>query len=119
MRRADLGPLRTDGEIGDVLRHVRILKLTSGRLRRSWAAQSRRRSRRSASRRSSSPSAYGSYVVTPGRVEHILAEVVTGLRRSHGAGDTFSATYLTRRAAGADPVAAARAATAKVAEFLA
>ena len=62
---------------------------------------------------------HGSYVITPHAIEHVPAEVVSGPVDPTGAGDTFSATYLTRRSAGAEPVEAARAATETVAEFLA
>ena len=120
VRRADLGPLRTDGEIGDVLRHVRILKLNEAEAETLvGSAEPESLASLGVPEIILTLGSQGSYVVTPDRVEHIPAEVVTGPVDPTGAGDTFSATYLTRRAAGADPVEAARAATAKVAEFLA
>lgn len=120
VRRADLGPLRTDGEIGDVLRHVGILKLNEAEAETLvGSAEPKTLASLGVPEIILTLGSQGSFVVTPARVEHIPAEVVTGPVDPTGAGDTFSATYLTRRAAGADPVAAARAATAKVAEFLA
>jgi sugar/nucleoside kinase (ribokinase family) len=120
VRRADLGPLRTDGEVGDVLRHVQILKLNDEE------AETLVGSARPESLASLgipevilTLGSHGSYVITPTVVEHVSAEAVVGHVDPTGAGDTFSATYLTRRSEGAEPVEAARAATEKVAEFLA
>ncbi len=120
VRRADLGPLRTDGEIGDVLRHVRILKLNDEE------AETLVGSAEPGSLRSLGVpeviltlGSHGSYVITPHALERVPAEVVSDSVDPTGAGDTFSATYLTRRSAGANPVEAARAATDTVAEFLA
>jgi sugar/nucleoside kinase (ribokinase family) len=57
--------------------------------------------------------------VTPERLERVPAVPVDGEIDPTGAGDTYSATYLVRRAAGADPVEAARAAAETVSAFLA
>ncbi len=120
VRRADLGPLRTDGEIGDVLRHVRILKLNDEE------AETLVGSAEPASLRSLGVpevvltlGSHGSYVITPDALERVPADVVSDSVDPTGAGDTFSASYLTRRAEGAEPVEAARAATQAVAAFLA
>jgi 2-dehydro-3-deoxygluconokinase len=51
--------------------------------------------------------------------ERIAAEEISGPVDPTGAGDTFSAGYLVARAAGADPLDAAREATDTVAAFLA
>jgi adenosine kinase len=57
--------------------------------------------------------------VTPDLVEHVPALPVDGLVDPTGAGDSYSVTYLVRRAEGATPVEAARAAAETVASFLA
>jgi sugar/nucleoside kinase (ribokinase family) len=61
----------------------------------------------------------GSFVIATGHVEHVPAFEISGVLDPTGAGDTFSMAFLTQRAAGAEPVEAARAATATVAAFLA
>ncbi len=120
VRRADLGPLRTDGEVGDVLRHVQILKLNDEEAQTLvGSAEPESLASLGVPEVILTLGSQGSFVITPAVVEHIPAEVVTGSVDPTGAGDTFSATYLTRRGEGAEPVEAARAATSKVAEFLA
>ena len=64
------------------------------------------------------PSGTGS-IVTPTVIEHVPTEPVRDEVDPTGAGDTYSATYLVQRAAGAEPVEAARVAAATVSEFLA
>jgi sugar/nucleoside kinase (ribokinase family) len=57
--------------------------------------------------------------VTPSLVEHIPAIPIDEPVDPTGAGDTYSVTYLVQRAAGADPVEAARVAAATVSSMLA
>jgi sugar/nucleoside kinase (ribokinase family) len=120
VRTAALGPLRRDGEIGDVLRHVTILKLNDveaetlvGRATPEAAASLGVREILL------TLGSQGSFVIVGTLVEHIPAEIVEGVVDPTGAGDTFSAAYLTARVAGADPVEAASIATKTVAAFLA
>ena len=61
----------------------------------------------------------GAWVVTPELVEHVPAVPVEGDVDPTGAGDTYSVTYLVQRAAGAEPVEAARVAAETVSAFLA
>jgi sugar/nucleoside kinase (ribokinase family) len=120
VRVAEVGPLLTDGNIGDVLRHIEILKLNDEEAETLVG--------------SADPDALhglgvpevvltlgsqGSWIITPDLVEHVAAIEVEGPVDPTGAGDTYSVTYLTQRVAGAEPVEAARAAAATVAEFLA
>lgn len=119
VRTPALGPLRTDAAIGDALRHVSILKLndreaetlvgsaTPGPLQALGVPEVLL-----------TLASHGSYVITPEATEHVPAIEVEGRVDPTGAGDTFSATYLAQRAAGAEPVEAARAAAAAVAAFL-
>ena len=60
----------------------------------------------------------GAWVVTPRLVEHVPAVPVEGDVDPTGAGDTYSVTYIVQRAAGAEPVEAARVAAATVSAFL-
>jgi len=119
VRRPDLGPLRTDGDVGDALRHVSILKLNDEEAETLVG--------------SSEPEALhalgmpeviltlgskGSCVITPGAIVDVPAREVVGQVDPTGAGDTYSAAYLAARAAGAEPVEAASSATTTVAAFL-
>lgn len=120
VRRPDLGDLRTDGEIGDVLRHVAILKLNdeeAGTL--VGSAEPERLRALDVPEVLLTLGSKGSYVVTATLIERVPTHDVEGPVDPTGAGDTFSATYLTRRTEGADPVEAARAAAETVAELLA
>jgi sugar/nucleoside kinase (ribokinase family) len=120
VRTAELGSLRTDGDVGDVLRHVHILKLNDEEAKTLVG--------------SSEPDALltlgvqevlltlgsqGSWVVAGGEIVRVPARRIAGPVDPTGAGDTFSAAYLTARAAGHDPVAAGEEASAAVADFLA
>ena len=60
----------------------------------------------------------GCYVITRQSIDHVPARPVVGPVDPTGAGDTFSASYLTARAAGMGPAEAAERATIDVAAFL-
>ncbi|MBA3382242.1 MAG: hypothetical protein H0T97_10350 [Actinobacteria bacterium] len=116
-----LGPLRTDGDIGDVLRYVEILKLNeeeAGTL---------------VGRPSPEPlralgvpeviltlGSEGSLVITSSATEAVPPIEIEGPVDPTGAGDTYSAAYLTARSEGAEPLEAARRAseTAAMVVFL-
>jgi len=122
VRRPDLGDLRTDGEIGDVLRHVTILKLNDEEAETLVGSAGPERLRAlEVPEVLLTLGSKGSYVVTQTLVEHVPTRPVAdkGAVDPTGAGDTFSATYLVRRTEGAEPVEAARAAADAVAAFLA
>ena len=63
--------------------------------------------------------AQGSWIITPDLIEHVRAIEVEGPVDPTGAGDTYSVTYLMQRAAGGEPVEAARSAAETVAAILA
>ena len=119
LRRPDLGPLQTDGEIGDILRHVHILKLNDEEAETLVGS-----AEPEALRVLEVPEvlltlgSQGSCVITPEAMERIPARPVVGPVDPTGAGDTYSAGYLTARAEGADPFEAADRATVVVAAFL-
>jgi sugar/nucleoside kinase (ribokinase family) len=120
VRRPDLGDLRTDGKIGDVLRHVAILKLNDEEAETLVGSADPERLRAlDLPEVLLTLGSKGSYVVTRTLIERVPTHDVEGPVDPTGAGDTFSAAYLTRRIAGADPVEAARAAAETVAELLA
>jgi sugar/nucleoside kinase (ribokinase family) len=119
VRTPDLGELRTDAEIGGALRHVSILKVNDEEAETLVGSADPE-----AVRSLGVPEivltlgSQGSYLVTAAHVEHVPpAELVEAVDPT-GAGDTYSAAYLTARAHGGEPVEAARAATTAVAEFL-
>ena len=120
VRTATTGRLNTDGDIGDALEHIEILKLNDEE-----AETLVGRADPEALRALGVPEivltlgAQGSWVITPDLIEHVAAVEVDGPVDPTGAGDTFSVAYLTRRANGAEPVEAARAAAATVATLLA
>jgi sugar/nucleoside kinase (ribokinase family) len=120
VRRPDLGDLRTDAEIGDVLRHVTILKLDDEEAATLVGSTEPERVRAlGVPEVLLTLGSDGAYVVTPTSIERVPARPVEGPVDPTGAGDTFSAAYLARRSDGAEPVQAARAATETVANFLA
>jgi sugar/nucleoside kinase (ribokinase family) len=120
VRTADLGPLRTDGEIGPVLAHVTVLKLNDEEAETLvGSAEPERLRALGVPEVLLTLGSLGAYVITPARIEHVPAVHIDGPVDPTGAGDTFSVTYLKRRTEGADPVEAARAATETVAAFLA
>ncbi len=120
IRTSALGPLRSNREIGDILKFIAILKLdeseaemlaggTSPEILRSLGI----------------PEVIvtlgprGSMVITQDRADGVPAVDVEGPVDPTGAGDTFSAAYLFARASDAEPVEAARAGTRAATELLA
>lgn len=119
VRRPDLGPLETDGEIGDVLRHIAILKLDGEE------AETLVGTPEPAALRSLGVpevlltlGSHGSVLIASERIERLPARQVSGPVDPTGAGDTFSAAYLAARAGGLGPRVAAERATATAAELL-
>ncbi len=120
VRTAALGPLRTDAEIGGALRHLAILKLNDEEAKILVGSVDPERLRSlDVPEVILTLGSKGSFVITSSLIERVPAVEVEGPVDPTGAGDTFSATYLSRRARGAEPVEAARAATETVAAFLA
>jgi sugar/nucleoside kinase (ribokinase family) len=120
VRTAAIGPLHTDEHIGDVLHHVEVLKLNDEEAEtlvgnaEPWALRDL-----GVPEVILTLGSQGAWVVTPTLVEHVPAVPVAGTVDPTGAGDTYSVTYIVQRAAGAEPVEAARVAAATVSEFLA
>jgi sugar/nucleoside kinase (ribokinase family) len=120
VRTPAIGPLHMDGNIGDMLRHLEILKLNDEEAEALVGSTDPERLRiLGVPEILLTLGSRGSLVITPGSFEHVPAVEVEGSVDPTGAGDTFSMAFLTQRAAGAEPVEAARAATATVAAFLA
>jgi sugar/nucleoside kinase (ribokinase family) len=120
VRTPDIGPLRTDGDIGDVLRHVTVLKLSDEEAETIvGSAEPARLHVLDVPEIILTLGSRGSVVVTTDRIEHIVARKVLGPVDPTGAGDTFSAAYLAARATGSAPRDAAGAAAIAVAAFLA
>jgi sugar/nucleoside kinase (ribokinase family) len=120
VRTADLGPLRTDRAIGGALRHVAVLKVNDEEAAALVGDGDHPERLRTlgVDEVILTLASEGSFVVTPAYIERVPPVRVTGPVDPTGAGDTFSAVYLMKRASGAEPVEAARAATEVVAEFL-
>lgn len=120
VRTATLGPLRTDGDIGNVLRHVAILKLNDEEAETLVGGMSPDRLRSlGVPEVLLTLGSQGAMVITADVAERIPAEQIAGPVDPTGAGDTFSVGYLVSRALGAHPVEAAREATKIAAGFLA
>ena len=120
VRTATVGPLHTDDDIGDVLHHVEILKLNDQEaVTLVGSAEPERLHALDVPEVILTLGSRGAWVVTRDLVEHVPAEPVDGDVDPTGAGDTYSVAYLVQRAAGAEPVEAARVAAATVAAFLA
>jgi len=119
VRTATLGPLHTDGQVGDALRHVEVLKLNDEEAETLVGSAEPH-----ALRALGVPEvlltlgSQGAWVITPESAEHVAAVPVGGAVDPTGAGDTYSVTYLVQRVAGAEPVEAARVAAATVSAFL-
>jgi sugar/nucleoside kinase (ribokinase family) len=119
VRTAELGPLRTDGEIGDVLAHVSILKLNDEEAETLvGSAKPEALEQLNVPEVLLTLGSHGSWVIAEGRIEHVPEREIEGPVDPTGAGDTFSAGYLAARAGGAEPIEAARSATTTVAAFL-
>ena len=120
VRTASLGPLHTDGEVGDALRHVAILKLNDEEAETLVGSADPEQLRAlGVPDVILTLGSLGSIVITGDTIQRIAAKEIAGEVDPTGAGDTFSAGYLVARAAGADPIEAARAATETVSAFLA
>jgi sugar/nucleoside kinase (ribokinase family) len=120
VRTPALGPLRTNGEIGDVLRYVEILKLDDKEAETLVGSAKPERLRSlGVPEVILTLGPKGSVVITPDRLEGVPAAEVEAPVDPTGAGDMFSAAYLVARSADAEPLEAARNATETVASFLA
>lgn len=120
VRTAAIGPLQTDAEIGDVLRHIDVLKLNDEEAETLvGSAQPAKLLALGVPEVLLTRGSQGAWVITPSLVEHVPAVPVDAPVDPTGAGDTYSVTYLVQRSAGAEPVEAARAAAATVSAFLA
>ncbi len=120
VRTATIGPLHTDEHIGDVLHHVAVLKLNDEEAETLvGSAEPEKLHGLRVPEVILTLGSEGSWVVTPDLVEHVPAVPVDEDVDPTGAGDTYSVTYIVQRAAGAEPVEAARVAAATVSEFLA
>jgi sugar/nucleoside kinase (ribokinase family) len=120
VRTPTLGRLHTDEHIGDVLQHVEVLKLNDEEAETLvGSAEPERLHSLGVPEVILTLGSRGAWVVTPNVVEHVPAVPVEGPVDPTGAGDSYSVTYLVRRAEGAEPVEAARAAAETVSAFLA
>jgi len=120
VRTATIGPLHTDEHIGDVLQHVEVLKLNDEEAETLvGSAEPERLHDLGVPEVVLTLGSRGAWIVTPDLVEHVPALPVEGDVDPTGAGDTYSATYLVQRAAGAQPIEAARDAAVAVSTFLA
>jgi len=120
VRTSAVGPLQTDAKIGDVLRHVDVLKLNDEEAETLvGSAEPERLQSLGVTEVVLTLGSQGAWVVTADLIEHVSAVPVEGPVDPTGAGDTYSVTYLVQRSAGAEPVEAARVAAATVSAFLA
>lgn len=119
VRTPALGPLQRDAHIGDVLGHIDVLKLNDDEARvLVGSAEPEKLRPLGVPEVVLTLGSQGAWVVTPELIEHIAPIPVDGDVDPTGAGDTYSVTYIVQRAAGADPVEAARAAAETVSAFL-
>lgn len=119
VRTATLGPLHRDEHIGDVLGHIEVLKLNDDEARVLVGSADPERLRAlGVPEVVLTLGSRGAWVVTPELIEHVAPVPVEGEVDPTGAGDTYSVTYVVQRAAGAEPVEAARAAAATVSALL-
>jgi sugar/nucleoside kinase (ribokinase family) len=120
VRLPTLGPLAVDGDVGDALRDVTILKLNDEEAEILVGGTDE-----AALRGLGVPEvtltlgSRGSLVVAGDVVERIAASPVDGDVDPTGAGDVFSAAYLDERSRGTGPAEAARAASRFVARLIA
>jgi sugar/nucleoside kinase (ribokinase family) len=119
VRTATIGPLHTDGRVGDALRHVDVLKLNDEEAETLvGSAEPHALQALGVPEVLLTLGSQGAWVITPESSEHVPAVPVEGELDPTGAGDTYSVTYLVQRVAGAEPVEAARVAAATVSAFL-
>lgn len=119
VRTTRLGPLRRDGQIGDVLQFLTILKLDAEEATLLVGdADPESLTALNVPEVLLTLGSRGAAVITRSRIDGVPAANVDDVRDPTGAGDTFSAGYLAARADGAEPVEAARRATQVVGEFL-
>ena len=119
VRTASLGPLQRDEHIGDVLGHIEVLKLNDDEAKvLVGSAEPERLRALGVPEVVLTLGSRGAWVVTPELMEHVPPVPVEGEVDPTGAGDTYSVTYVVQRAAGAEPVEAARAAAATVSALL-
>jgi sugar/nucleoside kinase (ribokinase family) len=120
VRTPAVGPLHMDADIGDVLRHIDVLKLNEVEAETLVGGADPERLRAlGVPEVVLTLGSQGAWVVTPERLERVPAVPVDGEVDPTGAGDTYSATYIVQRASGAEPVEAARVAAEAVSAFLA
>jgi len=120
VRTPTVGPLHTDEHVGDVLRHIDVLKLNDEEATTLvGSAEPERLQGLGVPEVLLTLGSQGAWVVTPDVVEHVPAVPVDGQVDPTGAGDSYSVTYLVERAEGASPVEAARAAAEAVSTLLA
>jgi sugar/nucleoside kinase (ribokinase family) len=120
VRPSRTGPLEPDAEFDpEVLRHVDVLKLAEDEAR-VLVGEPEEESLRSfgVPEVVVTLGSRGSLVLANGRLEHVVAQPVSGEVDPTGAGDAFAAAYLVSRSGGHAPAAAARRATALVAGLL-
>jgi sugar/nucleoside kinase (ribokinase family) len=120
VRAPTLGALQTDANVGDMLSYVDILKLNDEEAETLvGSAEPHRMLDLGVPEVILTLGSMGAWVVTSTLVEHIPAIPIEEPVDPTGAGDTYSVTYLVQRAAGAEPVEAARTAAVAVSELLA
>ena len=120
VRTPTVGPLHTDEHIGDVLRHVEVLKLNDEEaVTLVGSAAPERLQELGVPEVILTLGSRGAWVVTPTLLQHISAAPIDEVVDPTGAGDTYSVVYLIYRARGAEPVEAARIASDTVSAMLA
>jgi sugar/nucleoside kinase (ribokinase family) len=120
VRTAAVGPLQTDGDVGDVLRYFEVLKLNDEEAETLVGSADPEGLRAlGVPEVLLTLGSQGSWVITHELAEHVPAVETLGPVDPTGAGDTYSVTYLVRRAEGAEPVEAARVAAETVSAILA
>ena len=120
VRTATVGPLQTDRHIGDVLKHMEVLKLNDEEAETLvGSAEPHALQTLGVPEVILTLGSAGAWVITPEATEHVPAVPVDGPVDPTGAGDAYSVTYVVQRLAGAEPVEAARVAAETVSAFLA
>lgn len=120
VRRADIGPLKRDADIDrTVFASLEVLKLNEDEATiLAGGLQPDRLRTLGVPEVLLTLGSAGAVVVTRAHAERISPVPLDGVVDPTGAGDSFSACYLNARAQGADPVEAARTASAVTAEIL-